>query len=831
MIWPFENDTHTVIKNLAKKFFKNDNQRNLIAICATALTTILFVVLLSVTYGMNFANEQLSFQQAGTNAPIGFRFIPDEVYHQILSDSKVQDSGYRKFVTDTILNPELESTPIEMSYMDEYYMIHSFSNPTVGNTPQKENEIVCDSRILDSLGIPHEIGSIIPLNYSIRGKTYSTEFVLSGFYEPSSYESVQMILVSNLFMTEHMDVLQNTYEKDGELSGVVMMYVDTGLKQPSQIQSDLYSIVDDLGFSLEEGAPNYINGWVNPAYSDDSSIGFSGMFGIILAISFFILVGYLIIYNVFYISLVNDVHSYGVLRTIGTTSKQVKKIIKKQSIWICLYGISVGLLLGICISFIAFHIISETTALSNSKLHLNIGILCISALFSAITVSLGIGKSAKTISKLSPIDSSRFLERRTVPQKHMKSINRDRSFSLAISHFCISIKKVLLVVLSLSISLILLNCVTSITGGMDEDKYINQHIKSDFVIGNSAVFAGESTLDKIVDIPSELIHSLESSEMFVDGGRTCVATSQTTFEVPEHSRTESDQQHYVTAFGGVPYELGENNDLSCFLYGMDDYTLSNLTLTNEEYIHETLEKMKTGKYILVNESGLNLVDPGDCITLFNDGVAHTFEVLDLIVPDSEDISENCGFTTTGVSFYLPTETFVKCSQKYRIMSYSFNVLSNSFYDVENAMNEYVNSIGSHYEYQSKAIYQQRFEQQKQMWQSVGIFVSLVIGVIGILNFINTIITDIIARRKEICLLRCVGMTIRQVKKMLVLESLCYTITTIILTLFSSITIIPLISNGVTKAIGMKYFSYHYNPTSLFIVYLFLICLSLIIPLK
>lgn len=402
---------------------------------------------------------------------------------------------------------------------------------------------------------------------------------------------------------------------------------------------------------------------------------------------------------------------------------------------------------------------------------------------------------------------------------------------MAISLFCLSIKKVLLVVLSLSISLILLNCITSITGGMDEDKYIKQHIKSDFVIGNASAFDGESTLDEIVDIPGELIQALESSEMFVDGGRTYVDTSQITFEVPKHSRTESDQQQYVTAFGGVMYELGENNDLSCFLYGMDDYTLSNLTLTNEEESHETLEKIQSGNYILVNESGLNLIKPGDRITLFSNGAAYTFEVLDLIVPDSEDISENCGITTTGVSFYLPTETFMKCSQNYRIMSYSFNVLPSSLNDVEMAIDEYMNSVGSNYEYQSKAIYKQRFEQQKQIWQSVGVFVSLAIGVIGILNFINTIITDIIARRKEICLLRCVGMTIRQVKKMLVLESLCYTVMTIVVTLFSSITLIPLISNGITKVIGMQYFSYHYNPTSLFIVYVLLILLSLIIPIK
>ena len=165
---------------------------------------------------------------------------------------------------------------------------------------------------------------------------------------------------------------------------------------------------------------------------------------------------------------------------------------------------------------------------------------------------------------------------------------------------------------------------------MDEDKYIKQHIKSDFVIGNTAVFDGESTLNEIADIPSELIQALESTEIFVEGGRTYVDTSQITFEVPEHSRTESDQKQYVTAFGGVTYELGENNDLSCFLYGMDEYTLSNLTLTNEEKNHEILEKMQSGKYILVDESGLDMIKPGDRITLFSNGATYTFEVLEFI---------------------------------------------------------------------------------------------------------------------------------------------------------------------------------------------------------
>ncbi|MFQ7537950.1 MAG: hypothetical protein ACLRL6_11735 [Clostridium sp.] len=80
--------------------------------------------------------------------------------------------------------------------------------------------------------------------------------------------------------------------------------------------------------------------------------------------------------------------------------------------------------------------------------------------------------------------------------------------------------------------------------------------------------------------------------MFVDGGRTYVDTSKLHL-VPNIRELKATSSN-VTAFGEV-YELGENNDLSCFLYGMDDYTLSIYT-TNEEESHETLEKIQSKLY-------------------------------------------------------------------------------------------------------------------------------------------------------------------------------------------------------------------------------------------
>ena len=71
---------------------------------------------------------------------------------------------------------------------------------------------------------------------------------------------------------------------------------------------------------------------------------------IILAV-FISFSGYLLIYNILYVSVVKDVQFYGRLKTIGTTQRQIKRIIYKQAIRISCIGIPIGLLLGAAVSF------------------------------------------------------------------------------------------------------------------------------------------------------------------------------------------------------------------------------------------------------------------------------------------------------------------------------------------------------------------------------------------------------------------------------------------------------------------------------------------------
>ena len=89
---------------------------------------------------------------------------------------------------------------------------------------------------------------------------------------------------------------------------------------------------------------------------------------------------------------------YGLLKTIGTTGKQLKKIVIKRANLISLIGIPIGLLLGVGVGACILPFISgqmSTMTVGKGNVHLNIWILIGAALFSYITVRISAGRPCR----------------------------------------------------------------------------------------------------------------------------------------------------------------------------------------------------------------------------------------------------------------------------------------------------------------------------------------------------------------------------------------------------------------------------------------------------
>ena len=121
---------------------------------------------------------------------------------------------------------------------------------------------------------------------------------------------------------------------------------DVVLKDKRHIQKQLQEFALSVGGEPEQmNADNYIACSQNQVGNAMLQPGM--MMSVIVFVLLFVVSGYLLIYNIFDISVMQDVRQYGLLRTIGTSTRQIKKIVNRQALWLTLIGLPLGLTLWI----------------------------------------------------------------------------------------------------------------------------------------------------------------------------------------------------------------------------------------------------------------------------------------------------------------------------------------------------------------------------------------------------------------------------------------------------------------------------------------------------
>ena len=119
--------------------------------------------------------------------------------------------------------------------------------PTTGHRPEAENEIIADTKTLDALGVPAQIGETVSLTYDIKGKSYTTDFILCGFWETDSLSNIGRLIVSKAFVDAHSDILAYTYPIDNDYSGIVTAYVM--FSGNGDIEARLHQLLSETGYT------------------------------------------------------------------------------------------------------------------------------------------------------------------------------------------------------------------------------------------------------------------------------------------------------------------------------------------------------------------------------------------------------------------------------------------------------------------------------------------------------------------------------------------------------------------------------------------------------
>ncbi|MCH5249934.1 MAG: ABC transporter permease [Lachnospiraceae bacterium] len=702
------------IRNISFKSMKSSRTRNIIAIIAIALTAVLFTALFTIAMSILYGIEQSNFRMVGGYSHGCFKYLSKEQVEELCDDPLIQEYGVRCVIGMPEKEP-FNKAHVEVSWASENDNKYMFLNPKEGRFPHEgSNEAATDTRVLSLLGVEPEIGTEFTMTINADRSETTETFTLCGWWEYDSAIVASHVIIPESRMEEIL-AKPDVQLDEGSILGTYTL--DVMFKNDSHIEQDLLTILERHGYQSEDPVEdNYIAIGVNWGYmgaqlsdSLDPATALS-MAAMLLLILF---TGYLIIYNVFQISVSNDIRFYGLLKTIGCTGRQLRRMVFLQALFLSAIGIPIGLLIGWGTGAVLTPVvISNLNGVVKGSLSVSPWIFIASALFSLETVIISCRKPGKMAAKVSPIEALRYSDGVSNKKSTRKAKNGASIYKMALANMGRNRKKTAVTTISLSLAVVILTTTVTFVKGFDIDKYIGTRMNVDYMIADAGYFqvAGPPwNISKKLD--ENVISTINEQEGIAEGGRTYGQTSDAVnFITEEHLRS------LYGKFGLSPYVDDEVNRLEKIddlllndveLYGMEPFCLDRLNLidgditklygdgnyiaavyladdynnvikdTNWANLGDTVSIRYIDEYEFYNtETGevyANIEDISATDPFRRRG--KTFRDIEYEVAAVVTIPHSLSSRRYGVNdvFVLGAETFIRDTGSYAVMYYAFNM--------------------------------------------------------------------------------------------------------------------------------------------------------------
>lgn len=814
----FGNNNRPILKLLAKRSLKA--QKNTIAVLAIMLATLLFTSLFTIAISLQTAMQESNMRTTGTSAHAGIKRLSWEEYEKLSSDTGIKDIGYSIIIGNAV-GDDFNKTPTELRYGDETYSELTFNTPDTGHLPEQKNEIATSRIVLDAMGLPDKVGTQMELTFTTDTDTFTDTFTLCGIWDGDAVAYRQTMLLSKKYTEQVAPVIHG--ETDGTTPPVGTGYIDAVMMMPTAWNIEKQALEVTSKYGLDERVS------INDAYGM-ATVSLSSMLPLVTGIAVIFIAGYLLIYNVFYISIAQDIRFYGMLKTLGTTARQIRKIVYKKAIKLSLMGIPIGLLLGWPIGRLLLPaIVNMLTDDIRIVTTVNPLIFLVAIVFSAITVFISCQKPAILAAKVSPMDALHYIEQTggKKKQRHSKHIS---TMMMAKNNLTRNKKKVMIVTLSFALSIVLLNSVYTYVTSFDFDKFVADFSLTDFTVSDTTVINNYAPYNT-ANVSQDFISQAESLNGLEDIGNIYLWTSKQPLSendlarLQELSASSSDIANELENYR-VRQEHGVN------VYGLDDFPAEYVQVLDGELNTEQW-KAGTGVYVtplrMMGDGSLCLYKPGDQISVTQlDGTNKVYDVLAVVsIPSALQTPLQVDM---GLDYIFPTNELLgnMVSADQPAMKTIFNVDEEHQLATENWLKNYTTNTDTALDYLSKVTLRQTFDGMINMYRLVGGALCAILALIGILNFINSMTTSILSRYREIAMLQSVGMTGRQVKQMLIYEGIGYSI----LGLFGSLILSVIASLTVVRMMGaeLTYFTWHFTLLPVFLCIIPLILITAIVPL-
>lgn len=777
-----------VISEIARTTYKANRKRNFLTVFAIILTTFLIsvVIAVGVSYWKTISERQIRME--GMDYDVELSEPRKDQTEKIRSMDSVKYAGIavKCAVIEKYKDKLLDKT--RLYWLDktcwEKQTIPALESYE-GKYPENENEIMLGKNTLKAMGIQNpETGMKLPLTYFTLAegsgeKRLKKEFILSGWY--TDYSRTTRGYVSEMFFKE-TGVKQTDFTQ-GTLK--------ITLKNLLYFEEDIIKIQDAIGLDRNQ----YV-----AADLDNIPSFLKTAAGLAVLLLMIFASGYLFIYNTMYISVSKDIRYYGQLKTFGMTSVQLKKIIYQQAVWNAVTGIPVGLIMAAVTAKIVIpkllHIVNPMFS-ANDVVSVRIWVFLLGGCFSFLVNLVSCQKPAKIAQNCSLVEAIHY----TVISGRRKNHKREIGgiYSMAVQNIFRDKKQAVIIFASFIIAISVFIVVNVIIHANDAGFILNEVYSYDIQFKNETTI--EDNMQNI--ITDDKISQIKNTE----GVKSVRKVTSTEVVIP----------YQEDVYGNYYKELYKSR-----------YSPGNYKEDMDLYKKEPENGFFTARFISVDEKGFEILNQSLGNVLNHDD----FEQGKTAVALKYFTEGDNGMTGKTVQFYFPDETGQTKHHTIQIAAVGDSYSNPAFFAgglppdlivsekyakqlrkelfTELIYVEYKEAYSKEIEEKVKAVfkdnkeisYESKLERYSEMKNTeiqvkvLGNSTGFIIAVLAVLNYLNMIAASIQNRSRELAALESIGMTVRQIKKMLRTEGTGYAIISILLSLIAGLPVSYIVFKGI-----------------------------------
>lgn len=723
-----------MLNNLSKKNLRINKRKTYLSLITITLAALLLTSAGVIPLNI-YKDYRYKTQQESGKYQIAINNLSKENADKISSEGLIEESG------KSCIYGFKQDEKFSLLYYDDFALEMSAFRLLEGKMPIADNEIALDEYYLESHNIKKELNTTIHLEYiDTLGEINKREFKLSGIISTTSQARVKEIYYGFISKT----ILDSLSEDNINWS----VYANTSFNKVDQIENYMNEIRDNHGINNDQCV-------INDSFINSNKVDFNLIISVLTVILVIIVATFVVIYSIFYVSINEKVSEYGKLRALGVTKRQIKKMIFSEGFYLSIVGIPIGVILGYILSnIISFNFLFKETPYDSKG---SLLIIVISIILSLITIAISLIKPAKVAMKISPINAITYnptLIKEGKSRKSEKNISVRKLTLLNIKRYK---KRSMMTIASISISVMLFIVIGTVLNSFNMEKATRQYISGDFEL--STVRDTENY--KYGSFNESLLNNIKNLNGITEINK--VSLVNTSYKNEGNLKITTND----SMLEGV-------EEIPSILFGYDENMIN---LLQESVIEGSIDvnNLRTKNEIIIfrelNDHRFN-TKVNDIIKInINDGeneFEESFKVQAIV--DRSDM-ESVDLISLGEPFLIHNELLNNITNKDCTIKLQIKCNENTD-GINKILSQLVNN-NSNIKLKSFIETKKELESDFMGFKIVGFSLVIVIAIISLVNYINTILASVISRKREFGILQAIGVSNKQLFSILNFEGWFY----------------------------------------------------------